>query len=143
MSVWQRVRERLRRQKDRYNLHVAVRFAIRASSGNPYFQALEQAARRAGCVGDFVVDAQGRLRPGTRHGLATKRATLHLDTYPNPAAIEGRTIADYPTPDGEPEQPSARRRPRVVIALDDDSELFLRLGPDGAQVEDPEPRFRR
>ena len=42
-----------------------------------------------------------------------------LDVYPNPAAVEGRSVADYA--DGA----APRRIPRASLVLDDESELFL------------------
>ena len=143
LSIWQRLRDRLRPRRDRFNLTVEPHYEIKASVRNPYFQRLERKAREVGCLGEFVVDEQGRLRPGTRQTLLTKKALLTLDVYPNPAAIEGRTIADYATPQGDPAQPSARRRPRLALVLEDDSQLFLRLTPDGVRLDEPAPRFRR
>ncbi len=144
MSIWQRLRDRLRPRRDRFNLHVEPHYEIKASARNPYFQALEQKARDAGYLGQFIVDEQGRLRPGSSDKLETKKAILSLDAYPNPAAIEGRAVADYATPEGNLARvSSARRQPRVTLVLEDDSELFLRSTPDGLRLEEPAPRFRR
>lgn len=136
MGLWQRLLRAWRR-RDRFNLHIEPGYTVKASRHKPYFQALERRAREHGYLGDFVVDDQGRLRPGSRKGLETKHATLSLDVYPNPAAIEGRTVADYDHPDGP------RRAARAMIVLDDDSELFVRRTPNGLAVQEPPPRFPR
>ena len=124
--------ERLRRlfsgRGDRLNLRVEPAYAIKASRTNPYFQALERRAREEGFLGEFVVDEEGWLRPGKREGLETVEATLALDVYPNPAAVERRTIADY-------EDPGQRRRPpRATLVLADGSEIFLRRDGDRLQA---------
>ena len=119
MSLLSRLRVALRRTPDIANLEVEPAYVIRASARNPYFQSLEQRAREAGWLGSFIVDAEGRLRPGQRSGLPALRGRLNLDVYPNPAAIEGRTLSDYDTADG-------RRRPaRATVVLDDDRELYV------------------
>jgi len=132
MSGWG---ERLRRlfggRGDRLNLRVEAAYAIKASRDNPYFQALEQRAREEGFLGEFVVDEEGWLRPGRREGLETVEATLALDVYPNPAAVERRTIADY-------EDTGQRRRPpRATLVLADGSEIFLRRDGDRLQASGP------
>ena len=118
-GILERLRSLLGRPPDLFNLHVEPTYAIKASRSNPYFQALEAKAREAGFLGDFVVDAEGRLRPGSAEGIAARKATLALDVYPNPAAIEGRTVASYDDPD------APRRGPRATLVLDDGSEVFL------------------
>ena len=137
MGLLTRLADRFRRNPPRYNLHIRPAFAIKASAHNPYFQNLERAARAAGCLGEFIVFADGRLRPGTHPALETRTATLALDVYPNPAALEGRTVADYASPAGP------RRTPRITLVLADDTELYLRRTPKGPVVEEPAPRFPR
>jgi hypothetical protein len=131
LGIWQRLRAWLRPGADLFNLEVEPAYAIKASVRNPYFQSLERAARDAGCLGAFIVDDQGRLRQGSRERLATRRAQLFLDVYPNPAAIEARTVAD-------PKEPRAPRRvPRATLVLDDDSELFLWFDGGSPRVAGP------
>ena len=91
----------------------------------------EEKAREAGFLGEFVVDREGWLRPGASASLETKHATLALDVYPNPAVIEGRTVADYEVPDGP------RRQPRATLVLDDETELFL--WREGGRLRVPGP----
>jgi len=111
-----------RREADLFHLEIEATYAIRASRRNPYFQALERQARDAGFLGGFVVGQDGRLRPGPpREGLDRLHATLALDVYPNPAAVESRSVVDYDAAD------LPRRQPRARVVLDDDSELFLWL----------------
>jgi len=134
----------LRPPRDRYNLHIQPHYEIKASARNPYFQALEAKARATGYLGEFVVEEEdGTLRPGTNEAVETRHALLSLDAYPNPAAIEGRTVADYATPEGDAVQPGGRRTPRLTVVLDDESELFIRRTGDVLRVEEPAPRFRR
>jgi len=114
-----------------FNLEVQAAYAVKASVGNPYFQALERAAREGGYLGAFVVDESGRLRPGRRDALETKHARLVLDVYPNPAAIEGRTVPDYDSPS------APRRAPRATLVLEEDEELFLWSSSDGLRVAGP------
>ena len=137
LGILQRLRQLVRRRRDLFNIEIEPAYAIKASAENPYFQALEHAARQAGYLGHFVVDDQKRLRPGTNPALETRHARLTLDAYPNPAGIEGRTVADYDDP------AAPRRTPRVTIVLDDAAELFLRARRGGIHVEEPPPRFRR
>ena len=119
MSLWERLRRRLRRRPDLFNLVIETAYAIKASVRNPYFQALERLARDAGFLGAFLSDADGVLRPGTSKALPTRLARLLLDVYPNPAAIEGRSVSDYAAGD------STRRVAKVTLDLDDGSELLL------------------
>ncbi len=127
MSAWQRFARLFRRTPtELFNLVVEPAYAIKASRGNPYFKALERLARDAGFLGAFVVDAEGGIRPGRNEALPTRQARLSLDVYPNPAAIEGRSVSDYEDPG------PSRRVPRATLALDDDSELFLWF--DGKQA---------
>jgi hypothetical protein len=131
LGIWQRVRGRFSKQKDLFNLQIDPAYAIKASRTNPYFQALERAAREAGYLGIFIVDAGGCLRPGSHQGLTTRHAALTLDIYPNAAALEGRTVANYDTP-GAP-----RRVPKATLALDDDSELLLWMEGGSTRVGGP------
>jgi len=119
MGIWQWLRERMsRRAPGRFNLVIEPGYAIKASRQNAYFKGLERLARESGFLGEFVVDAEGWLRPGSQEGLPTRHARLVLDVYPNPAAIEGRGVGDY-------DRPTARRRvPSATLELDD-GELFL------------------
>ena len=119
LGILARLRGLFGREPAVLNLHVEPAYAIKASGTNPYFEVLEEKAREAGFLGEFVVDREGWLRPGASASLETKHATLALDVYPNPAVIEGRTVADYEVPDGP------RRQPRATLVLDDESELFL------------------
>ena len=64
-------------------------------------------------------------------GLTTKHARLFLDVYPNPAAIEGRTVVDYE------DSTAPRRSPRATLELDDGAELFLWPDSDGLRVAGP------
>jgi hypothetical protein len=135
VSLLSRLRTALRRTPDIANLVVEPAYVIRASARNPYFQSLEQRAREAGWLGSFVVDAEGRLRTGERSGLPTLRGRLSLDVFPNPAAIEGRTVSDYDAPEGP------RRRARATVVLDDDRELYIQpwegtLRAEGAALDD-------
>ncbi|MFW6107449.1 MAG: hypothetical protein ACOC8A_02040 [bacterium] len=134
MGIWQWARRHFRRRADRYNLRVEPHFAIKASARKPYFRELEAAARRAGVLGSFVVDEEGRLRPGTRSGLPTLRARLSLDVYPNPAALEGRTVFDFDHPD------RPRRPPRLSLRLEDETELFLSRTEGELRVAGAVPR---
>ena len=142
LSILQRLRGWLRPAKKLFNLQIEPAYAIKASVGNPYFQTLERTAREIGYLGVFVVDAEGRLRPGSRDSLATRRARLTLDVYPNPAAIEGRSVANY----DDPQAP--RRVPKATLVLDDESELLLWSADGGPRVagsalEQPAPNDRR
>jgi len=128
LGVLSRVRRLFGRRSVRVNLRVEPTYAVKASRTNPYFEALERRAREEGFLGEFVVDEEGWLRPGKREGLETVEATLALDVYPNPAAVERRTIADY-------EDPVQRRRPpRATLVLADGSEIFLRRDGDRLQA---------
>ena len=120
MGVWGRIVASLRRKPPGlFNLAVEPAYAIKASRDNPYFRGLERLAREGGFLGEFVVEADGALRPGSQEGLPSRQARLMLDVYPNPAAVEGRAVANY-------EEPAAPRRvPRATLVLDDDSELLL------------------
>ncbi len=120
-----------RRPAQLFNLVVEPAYAIKASRENPYFKALERQARDTGFLGSFVVDAEGAIRPGRNEALPTRHARLSLDVYPNPAAIEGRTVASYDEP------ASVRRVPRATLTLDDDSELFLWFDGKQARVAGP------
>lgn len=119
MGLWQRILRRFRRVPDLFNLVVEPAYAIKASPSNPYFQAIERLARDSGFLGLFIVGAEGVLRPGQDPALPTRRACLMLDVYPNPAAVEGRSVADYAR--GQ----NPRRVPRASLVLEDESELFL------------------
>jgi len=132
VGVWQWVRRLCRRSPaDLFNLVVEPAYAIKASSRNPYFQGIERLARDAGLLGEFVVEAGGTLRQGRAEGLPTRSARLMLDVYPNPAAVEGRSVADYAEGDGP------RRVPRATLVLDDESELFLWFEGKRARVAGP------
>ena len=131
MRIWQRLLARFRRKPDLFNLQIEPAYSIKASARNPYFQALERSARLAGYLGNFIVDIDGKLRPGTGEALESRRARLILDVYPNPAAIEGRTVVNYESPDGP------RRMPPATLVLDNDEELHLRPAADGLRVEGP------
>lgn len=129
MRIWQWIGERFRRKpRDLFNLIIEPGYAIKTSPANPYFRGIERLARQAGFLGSFVVRCDGVLRAGSNELLPTRRAILHLDVYPNPAAIEGRSISDYESPG------SARRTPRATLVLDDDTELFLWLEGQHAWV---------
>jgi hypothetical protein len=163
VGLIRRVIDRLRPRRDRFNLRIEPHYAIKASRGDPYFQKLEDQAREGGYLGAFVVDETGRLRPGRKERLETRSGLLTLDAYPNPAAIEGRTVGDYddpyqalPTsvrrpsaglvPASAPRAESAqarRRQPRATVLLEDDTEVFLRRTAGGLVLEEPAPRFRR
>ncbi len=120
MGVWQRLLAVVRRKPPvLFNLVIEPAYAIKASPRNPYFQGIERLARDAGFLGNFVVEADGTLRPGTAAALPTRHARLMLDVYPNPAAVEGRSVANYANAEGR------RRVPRATLVLDDESELFL------------------
>jgi len=129
LRIWRRLRERFRRRKDLFNLQVEPAYAIKASARVPYFVALERVARQAGFLGTFIVDEEGRLRPGRNEALATRQARLTLDVYPNPAAIEGRTVADYD------DHSAPRRTPRVGLVLENEEELYLRSDREGLRLE--------
>jgi len=131
LGIWQRLSAWLRGRKERFNLEIEPAYAIKMSARNPYFQGLERTAREAGCLGAFVVDDQGWLRQGSRSPLPTRRAQLFLDVYPNPAALEARTIGDYDYPR------APRRVPRATLVLDDGSELFLWFERRGPRVVGP------
>jgi hypothetical protein len=131
LGFFERLRARFRRKADLFNLQIEPAYAIKASARSPYFQALERAARSAGYLGTFIVDETGSLRPGCNEALQTRRARLVLDVYPNPAAIEGRTVADYDNP------ASPRRTPRATLLLDDDSELSLWLRAAALRIDGP------
>jgi len=105
--------------RELFNLIIEPGYAIKASAANPYFRGIERLAREVGFLGSFVADCNGLLRAGSNDLLPTRRATLHLDVYPNPAAIEGRSTRDYESPVNE------RRVPRATLVLDDDTELLL------------------
>jgi len=126
-----RLKALFRRTQPLFNLEIAPAYAIKASRQNPYFQALERAADQSGVFGDFVVHEDGLLRRGRDERLPTRRAELYLDAYPNPAALEGRTVANYDRP-GAP-----RRQPRLTLELDDETELFLNFEPEGMRVNGP------
>ncbi len=163
MGLIRRILDRLRPHRDRFNLRIEPHYAIKASRGDPYFQKLERQAREGGYVGEFIVDDSGRLRPGRRERLETRHGLLTLDAYPNPAAIERRTVGDYddpyqalPTsvrrpsaglvPASAPRAESAkasRRHPRATVVLKDDTEVFLRRTAGGLVLDEPAPRFRR
>ena len=120
MGLWGRVLASFRRRpSDLFNLVIEPAYAIKASPRNPYFQGIERLARDAGFLGTFVVGAGGTLRQGRDEALAARHARLMLDVYPNPAAVEGRSVADYADAAGP------RRIPRATLVLDDDTELFL------------------
>ena len=133
MSLWERLRRRLRRRPDLFNLVIEPAYAIKASPRNPYFQALERLARDAGFLGACVSDADGALRPGTNNAIPTRHARLLLDVYPNPAAIEGRSVSDYAAHRqaqgvvslSNHAGDSTRRVAKVTLDLDDGSELLL------------------
>ncbi len=132
MSLWRRLEEVFRRRPpDLFNLVIEPAYAIKASPGNPYFQGIERLARDAGLLGEFVVEAEGTLRQGRGEGLPTLHARLMLDVYPNPAAVEGRSVADYAEGDGP------RRVPRARLVLDDESDLFLWFEGKRARVAGP------
>jgi hypothetical protein len=128
LGIWRRLLARFRQAPELFNLQIEPGYAIKASARSPYFQAIERAAREGGYLGAFVADQDGRLRPGTQEALPTLHATLALDVYPNPAAIEGRTVVDYDDPH------APRRAPRAIVALDDGSELFLWHASDGLRI---------
>ena len=128
MSILRRVKSLFARQPHLFNLQIQHRYVITASARNPYFQALEARAREEGFLGKFVVDAEGRLCPGTQQRLETLRGTLALDVYPSPAVIEGRTVTNYAASD------SGRRVPRATLVLEDDTELFLWRDGEGLRV---------
>ncbi len=120
MGLWGRILASFRRRPPGlFNLVIEPAYAIKASPRNPYFQGIERVARDAGFLGSFVVEADGTLRPGTDESLPTRQARLTLDVYPNPAAVEGRSVADYANAE------APRRVPRATLVLDDGSELFL------------------
>jgi len=120
LRIWEWIGRFFRdRPRDLFNLIIEPGYAIKASAANPYFRGLERLAREAGVLGSFVADCKGLLRAGSNTLLPTRRATLHLDVYPNPAAIEGRSTRDYGS------SGSARRVPRATLVLEDDTELFL------------------
>ena len=131
MGIWQRLLTSFRRRADLFNLEVEPAYAIKASVRNPYFQALERSAREAGFLGSFIVDEAGNLRPGAHPSLQTRHASLTLDIYPNPAAVEGRSIGSYESPD------TPRRVPRATLILDDDTELFLSAADGHVRVAGP------
>jgi len=131
LGIFQRLLARFRRKPDLFNLQIEPAYSVKASGRNPYFQALERVARQAGYLGNFIVDADGKLRPGTGEALETRHARLILDVYPNPAAIESRTVVNYDSPDGP------RRIPPATLALDNDEELYLRPVSGGLRVEGP------
>ena len=132
MGLWGRILASFRRKPpDRFNLVIEPAYAIKASVRNPYFQALERVARDAGFLGTFVSDADGALRQGTNNAVPTRLARLLLDVYPNPAAIEGRSVSDYAARD------STRRVAKVTLDLDDGSELLLWFENGRAHVAGP------
>lgn len=137
MGIWQRIRRHLSGVRPLFNLQIEPAYAIKASVSNPYFQSLQRVAQEAGYLGAFVVFSDGSLETGARAALETRHAQLTLDTYPNPAAIEGRTVSNYADARAD------RRVPRATVVLDDDSELFVcvadgALRASGPAVEDHE-----
>ncbi len=128
LGIVARLRALLGRERGLFNLAIEPTWAIRASRTVPYFQALEQRARDAGFLGAFIVGPDGCLRPGSDPSLETRHATLALDVYPTPAAIEARSITDYDEPD------APRRQPRATLVLDDDRELLLWRDGDRLRV---------
>ncbi len=131
MGLWHLLLSRLRRKPDLFNLQIEPAYFVKASARNPYFQALERTARQAGYLGSFIVDGDGRLRPGTGKALEVRHARLILDVYPNPAAIESRSVVNYDSPDGP------RRMPPATLVLDNDEELYVRPVSGGLRVEGP------
>lgn len=121
----------LGREPDLFALHIEPSYAIKVSLRNPYFQALEAKARAAGFLGSFLVDGEGRLRPGSNGALPALAATLALDVYPNPAVIEQRSVTDFE--DGD----APRRSPRATLVLADATELFLWRDGDTLRVAGP------
>ena len=139
-GILSRLRGLLGREPGLFALHIEPSYAIKASPRNPYFQALEAKARASGFLGSFLVDVEGRLRPGSNDALPALSATLALDVYPNPAVIEGRSVTDFE--DGD----APRRSPRATLLLVDATELFLwrdgdRLRVAGAALDAAQQRL--
>ena len=131
MGVLDRLKALFRRGRPLFNLRISPAYGIKASRQNPYFQALERSAAALGLFGDFVVEEDGLLRKGRDERLPTRTAELYLDAYPNPAALEGRTVANY----DEPTAP--RRHPRLTLEMDDDTELFVVFEGQKMRVSGP------
>jgi len=120
LGLWHRFLSWVRPKPPKlFNLVIEPAYALKASPRNPYFQGIERLARDTGALGAFVVQADGVVRLGRDEALPTRHARLMLDVYPNPAAIEGRSVADYANAE------APRRIPRATLVLDDESELFL------------------
>ena len=131
MGVLDRLKALFRRGRPLFNLRISPAYGIKASRQNPYFQALERSAAALGLFGDFVVEEDGLLRKGHDERLPTRSAELYLDAYPNPAALEGRTVANYDDPT------APRRRPRLALEMDDETELFVVFEGQRLRVSGP------